>query len=97
MLAGLVGLHGEVHEVLVEAAVLHRGGDGDGAFGVFGQAEPVADELRAAGVDGVVVGEDAVVPDLVEIVELAFDVDETVGEGVGARIEIAVGLDEAGV
>ena len=71
------------------------GGDGELALGVFGQAEAVADHLRAAGLDGVVVGEHAVVPDLVQAVELAVDVDEAVGEGVGGRVEVAVGLDEA--
>ncbi len=34
-------------------------------------------------------------PDLVEVVQLALDVDEAVGEGVGGGIEVAVGLDEA--
>ena len=43
----------------------------------------------------VVVGQHAVVPDLVEVVELALDVDEAVGEGVRGGIEFAVGLDEA--
>ncbi len=62
---------------------------------VFGQAEAVADELRAAGLDGVVVGQHAIVPDLVKIVQLAFDVDEAVGEGVRGGVEVAVGLDEA--
>ncbi len=36
-------------------------------------------------------------PDLVEVVQLAFDVDQAVGEGVGGGIEVAVGLDEAGL
>ena len=89
--------HGEVHEVLIEAAVVDLRGDGDGAFGVGGNFELIADDLRAAGGDGVVVGDDAVVPDLVEIVDLALDVDEAVGEAVGAGIEVAVGLDDAGV
>ncbi len=35
-------------------------------------------------------------PDFVERIQLAFGVDEAVGEGVGGGIEVAVGLDEAG-
>ena len=89
--------HGEVHEVLIEAAVVYFRRDGDGAFGVCGNFELIADDLRAAGGDGVVVGDDAVVPDLVEIVDLALDVDEAVGEAVGAGVEVAVRLDYAGV
>ena len=88
-------VHRVVDEVLVEAAVLHGGGEGELAVDVFGQAEAVAHQLRAAGLDGVVVGQHAVVPDLVEVVQLALDVDEAVGEGVGGGIEVAVGLDEA--
>ena len=61
----------------------------------LGQAEAIADELRAAGLERVVVGQNAVVPDLVNIVEFAFDVDEAVGEGVRGGVEFAVGLDEA--
>ena len=34
-------------------------------------------------------------PDLVEVVEFAFDVDEAVGEGVGGGVEVSVGLDES--
>ena len=81
--------------MLIEAAIFDGGSDGDRAGDVLGQAEAVADELRAAGLDGVVVGQHAVMPDLVEIVELAFGVDEAVGEGVGGGVEVAVGLDEA--
>ena len=84
MLTGRL-VHGVVNEVLIEAAVSDGRGDGDGAGDVFGQAEAVADQLRAAGLDGVVVGLYAVVPDLVEAIELAFDVDEAVGEGVRGR------------
>ena len=93
----LAGLgDGVVDEVLIEAAIADGGGEGDLARNVFGQAEAVADQLRSAGLDGVVVGENAVVPDLVEAVELALVVDEAVGEGVGSGIERAVGLEEAG-
>jgi hypothetical protein len=81
--------------VLVEAAIADGGGERDLAADVFGQAEAVADQLRAAGLEGVVVGQHAVVPDLVQVVELALDVDQAVGEGVGAGVEVAVGLDEA--
>ncbi len=84
-----------VDEVLVEAAVLNGGSDGDAAGDVFGQTEAVTDKLGAAGLDGVVVGEDAVVPDLVNVVEFALFVDEAVGEGVRRGIEVAVGLQEA--
>ena len=87
----------EVDEVLIEAAVLHGRGDGEGAGDTLGQAETVTDELRATRLDGVVVGQHAVVPDLVERIQFAFDVDEAVGEGVGGGIEVAVGLDEAGL
>ena len=62
----------------------------------LGQTEAIADELRTAGLDGVVVGQHAVVPDLVEVVDLAFDIDEAIGEGVRGGIEVAVGLDESG-
>ena len=84
-----------VDEVLVEAAVLDGGGEANLAGDVFGQAEAVAHQLRAAGLDGVVVGQHAVVPDLVQVVQLALDVDEAVGEGVGGGVEVAVGLKEA--
>ena len=84
-----------VDEVLVEAAIADGCGEGDLAGDVFGQAEAVADQLRAAGLEGVVVGQHAVVPDLVQVVEFALDVDQAVGEGVGAGVEVAVGLDEA--
>ena len=91
---GVVG-HRVVDEVLVEAAVLDGGGDGELALGVFGQAEPVADQLGAAGLNGVVIGEHAIVPDLVNAVQSSLDVDEAVGEGVGGGVEVAIGLDEA--
>ena len=81
--------------MLVEAAVADGGGERELACEVLGQAEAVADQLRAAGLDGVVVGQHAVVPDLVEVVQLALDVDQAVGEGVGGGVEVAVGLDEA--
>jgi hypothetical protein len=84
-----------VDEVLVEAAIADGGGERDLAGNVLGKAEAVADQLRAAGLEGVVVGQHAVVPDLVQVVELALDVDQAVGEGVGAGVEIAVGLDES--
>ncbi len=81
--------------MLVEAAVADGGGDGDLAGYIFWQAEAVADQLGAAGLEGVVVSQNAVVPDLVQVVELAFYVDEAVGEGVGGGVEVAVGLDKA--
>ena len=90
---GLV--HGVVGEMLVEAAVLDGRGDGELALVALGQAEAVARQLRAARLEHVVVGQHAVVPDLVNVVELALDVDEAVGEGVRRGIEFAVGLDEA--
>ena len=37
--------------------------------------EGVANDLRAAGLDGVVVGDDAVIPDLMFGVERATDID----------------------
>ena len=88
--------HGVVEEVLVEATVADGGGEGDGAGEVFGDTEAVANELAATGLECVVVGEDAVVPDLVEVVELALFVDDAVGEGVGGGVEAAVGLEESG-
>ena len=88
-------IHRVVDEVLVEAAVLHRGRECELAFDVFGQAETVADQLRTARLDGVVVGQHAVMPDLVDVVQFALGVDEAIGEGVGGGIEIAVGLNEA--
>ena len=95
MLAGLL-VHGVVDEVLVEAAVLDGGGEGDGPGGdLLRHAEAVAHQLRAAGLEHVVVGEHAVVPDLVDAVQLALVVDEAIGEGVGRGVEVAVGLDEA--
>ena len=94
----VVVLEGEVDEVLVEAAVVDLGGDGEIAGGEGGRdAELVAHHLRTTGLNGVVVGDDAVRPDLVEVVECAFLVDEAVGEAVGALVEVAVGLEEAGL
>ena len=80
--------------MLIEAAVPDGGGEGDCAADVFGQAEAVTHQLRTAGLDGVVIGQNAVVPDLVEVVEFALHIDEAVGEGVGGGVEIAVGLQE---
>ena len=34
-------------------------------------------------------------PDLVEVVEFAFCVDQAIGEGVGGGVEVAVGLEES--
>ena len=45
--------------------------------------------------DRVVVGENAVVPDLMDIVQFTLDVDEAIGKRVGRRVEIAVGLNES--
>ncbi len=53
--------------------------------------------MRTAGLDGVVVGLHAIVPDFVEAIDLAFYIDEAVGEGVRGGIEVAVGLDESGL
>ncbi len=72
--------HAEVHKMLVKAAIANSGRDRHGAAGRHG--EGITDELRASGLDGVVVGDDAIVPHLVKIVERAGFVDETVGEAV---------------
>ncbi len=56
--------HGVINEVLIEAAIADSGGEGELTGGFLGQAEAVAHQLRAAGLDGVVVGQDLVVPDL---------------------------------
>ena len=88
-------VHRVVDEVLVEAAVFDRGGQGERAGRVLGQAEAVTDQLRAAGLDGVVIGQNAVVPDLVKVVQLALGVDQAVGKGVGGGVKFAVGLEEA--
>ena len=88
-------VHSEVHEMLIEAAVPDSGCEGDGAGGRGRHVEGVACDLRAAGLDGVVVGDDLGVPDLMLGVEAAARIDEAVGEGVGALVEVTVGLDEA--
>ena len=93
LLAFLV--HRVVDEVLIESPVPHGGGERNFSRHVLGQPETVAHQLRAARLDGVVVGQHAVVPDLVEVVQFALVVDEAIGEGVRAGIEIAVGLEEA--
>ena len=76
---------------LAEVAVLHRGLDGDGAEDVGWKMELVADEGRAAGLDGVVVGDGVDGPDAVVVDEGAFGVDGAVGEAVGGGVESAVG------
>ena len=84
-------IHRVVNEVLVEAAVPDGRRQRDLAGDVLGQAEAVANQLRAARLNGVVVGQYPVVPDLVQVVQLALVVDEAVGEGMGGGVERAVG------
>ncbi len=68
-----------------------------GPFVLAGDAELVADELRASGGDGVVVGDDAVIPDLMQDIDRAFCIDQAIGEGMSAGIEIAVRFETTGV
>src|SRR5580658_4574074 len=88
-------LHRIVDEVLVEAAILHGGREAERSGEGLWDAEAIAHQLAAAGLDGVVVGENAIMPDLVEIVELTLVVDDAVGEGMGGGVEIAVGLEKS--
>ena len=81
--------------MLIEAAVPDGGSESDRAGGCRRHVEGIANDLRTAGLDGVVVSNDAIVPDLMFGVEGAAGIDEAVGEGVGALIEIVVGLEEA--
>jgi len=87
--------HAEVHEVLIEAAIPDRCSDGDRPYGSRRHDEGVTHELRTPGLDGVVVSDDAIIPDLMQIVEATIDVDETIGEAVSAFLEIAARLDES--
>ena len=57
--------------------------------------ELVTYKLRTAQTDGVVVGDDAVRPHLVQIVQTAIHVDQPIGKAVGALVEITVRLDES--
>ena len=88
-------IHRVIGEVLIEAAVLHGGGQRELALVALGQPEAVARHLRAAGLEHVVVGQHAVMPDLVNVVELALDVDQAISERVRRGVEFAVGLEES--
>ena len=89
--------HRKVDEVLIEAAIVDFGGDGDGPGRILRHLEPIAHNLRAARSDGVVVGDDARVPHLMQIVQRAANVDKAIGKAVRRRIERAVGLERSGV
>ena len=88
-------VHRIVDEVLVEATIFNAGGQRHRARSVLGKAEPITYQLRPARLNCVVICKHAVVPDLVQVVELALGVDEAAGEGVGRGVKIAVGLNEA--
>src|ERR1700728_1905500 len=86
--------HTEVHKLLIEAPVFDRGRYGYRTTAVR-HGERVAHQLRAAGLDRVVVGDHAIVPDLVKIIQPALLVDQAVGEAMRGGVQISAGLDIA--
>ena len=87
--------HAEVHEMLIEPAISDRRGNRDRANSGWRHDEGIAHQLRAPRLDRVVVGNDAVSPDLMKVVEASIHIDEPIGEAMGAFIEITAWLDES--
>ncbi len=93
----MIGAEDVVHVALAEVAIVDARGEGDGALDIRGHAEFVADEDGASGGDAVVERDGVDGPDFVVVDEAAVCRDRTIGEAVRARVERAIGLEEAAV
>src|SRR5882757_6021800 len=80
--------------MLIEAAIFRCRSNHDRANCGGWHDEGVAHELRTSGLNGVVVGDDAVSPDLMKVVEASIHIDETIGEAMRAFVEITARLDK---
>ena len=94
-ISGVILAEDVIDIALAQVAIVDAGGEGDGAFGVFGDFKLVADQRRAASLDAVVVGDGVNSPYFVVIDKHAAVVDGAVGEAVGAFVKRAVGLNVA--
>ena len=75
--------------MLRKAAILHRCRHRKVARRALRNRKAVANDLRTAALDRVVVGHDAVVPNLVVRVQRALHVDQAIGKAVRIRVQLA--------
>ena len=75
---------------LIEASILDGSGERNWAGGCWRHMEGIPNDLRATRLDGVVVSDNLGIPDLMFGVECATRIDQAVGKGVGALVEVAV-------